>query len=110
MSFQFLFRAQNPADGGAHGGWNVRLCGIAVSVDECTIVLGIPGHKIDEGLEVSTSAALYLDNLAGLLQGFHLTEFCIELHDIYLLDAVFEEAVDGGVEMAEVFTEIPNVG
>ena len=103
VEIEFPFGAEYPAEWGAHGGWNLGVVGIAIGIDERAIVFGMLGHEVDEGLKTGAATSGDLDILGGFEQRLHLAQFHIELHHINLLDAVLEEAVDGGVEVSEVF-------
>ena len=102
MFFQFFFGAEDPAEGRAHAGGDPGLFGIAVGIDEGTVVFGMLGHKVDEGLETGAATAGDLDVLRRFEQCLHFAQLCVELHDINLLYTVLEEAVDGGVEILEI--------
>ena len=75
---------------------------MAICINEGTIVFGMVGHKVDEGLETCAATSGNLDVFRGFEQCLHFAQFSVELYDINLLDAVLEEAVDGGVEVPEV--------
>ena len=61
------------------------------------------GHEVDEGLETGAAATFDLDVFRCFEQCLHFAQFRVELHDVNLLDAVFKESVDGGIEVTEVF-------
>ena len=60
------------------------------------------GHEVDEGLEASAATSFDLDVLRGFEERLHFAQIDVKLHDVDLFDAVFEETVDGGVEVLEV--------
>ena len=103
VEIEFPLGAEYPAERGAHGGGNLGFVGIAIGIDERAIVFGMLGHEVDEGLKTGAATSGDLNLFGGFEQGLHFAQFYIELHHIYLLDAVFEKAVDGGVEVLEIF-------
>ena len=60
------------------------------------------GHEVDEGLETGAATSFDLDVLRGFEERLHFAQIDVKLHDVDLFDAVFEETVDGGVEVLEV--------
>ena len=86
-----------------HGGGDVRLWRIAIGIDERTIVFGMLGHKVDEGLKTGAATPGDLDVFRRFEQCLYFAQFYVKLHDIDLLDAVFKEAVDGGVDVPGIF-------
>ena len=97
VGLQVFFGAENPTKGGAHGGGDVGWGCIAVGVDKGTVVFGMLGHEIDEGLKTGAATTAYLDVFGCFDQSLYLAQFYVELYHINLLDAVSEKAVDGGV-------------
>ena len=60
------------------------------------------GHEVDEGLETGAATSFDLDVLRGFEERLHFAQIDVKLHDVDLGDAVFEETVDGGVEVCRV--------
>ena len=76
---------------------------ISIGVNDGTIVFRMFGYEIDERLEVGTPAPLDLDIFGCLGKGYYLTHRSVELHNIDLLNAILEEAVDGGIKVLQIF-------
>ena len=102
MLFQLNLGAKHPAQRCAHAGWYGWLWGIAIGVYKRTVVFGMLGHEIDKGLETCAATSGHLYFLRRFEQCLYLAQICVELHDVYLLYSILEEAIDGGVEILEV--------
>ena len=60
------------------------------------------GYEIDERLKISTSTTgnLYLFRRFG--DGLYFTDCRVKLYDIYLLDTILEEVVDGCIKVLQI--------
>ena len=85
-----------------HHSGDFRLGCIAIRIYEGTVVFGMLGDEVDEGLKTGSAPTNDLDLFRGFEQGLHFAQFCVELYDVDLLYTVFEETVDGRVEILEV--------
>ena len=102
MVFHLFLWAEHPTEGRAHANGNLGLRRIAIGIDERTIVFGMLGHEVDEGLETGAATSFDLDVLRGFEERLHFAQIDVKPHDVDLFDAVFEETVDGGVEVCRV--------
>ena len=77
---------------------------VAVGQEDEAVVLLVLVVEVDGGLEIGAAATDDTDTVGRLLeqQGLFGGDFAIKLDDLDALDALLEEAVDDGEELADV--------
>ena len=77
--------------------------GISISVDDCAIIFVMLGNKIDEWLEISATTTSYFYVFRSFVERCNVAKCGVELYDINLLYAVFEEIINRGIEILQIF-------